>query len=436
MKVISTVPSMYQKLIAREKPILVSVVGAGEFGRQVVTQISYVPNMEIVGVADHDLETAVSALLMSGYKEDEICRAETLEEAKQAVENGKKVAVRDAMMLCELPADALCDCTGSPPFGAKFAYEGIIQKKHLIVINIESTVSVGCALSRIAQENGVVYTTADGDQPSLIAGLYEWAKCLGMEVDVAGKWTSIKTNAESDLTQKRTKIGYADGSKNQVEMCCVANITGLVPDVKGMHCPSLTFDQILSTFDLEEKGGILKKHGVVDAINCLDSENRFIVPKELRGGVFVIASCENRDFSSAARTKHIVTNADGSRVLLYRPYHFVGIETPMSIIRAVMYGEATGAPLPTPVADVYAVAKRDLQAGETLDGIGGATVRGEMEVCTPEKIATRIPLALAENVVLKKPVREGEDLTFDMIEEPNDSFIWKLYKYQIGEGTL
>ena len=183
MKVISTVPSMYQKLIAREKQIRVSVVGAGEFGRQVVTQISYVPNMEIVGVADHDLETAVSALLMSGYKEDEICRAETLEEAKQAVENGKKVAVRDAMMLCELPADALCDCTGSPPFGAKFAYEGIIRKKHLIVINIESTVSVGCALSRIAQENGVVYTTADGDQPSLIAGLYEWAKCLGREVD-------------------------------------------------------------------------------------------------------------------------------------------------------------------------------------------------------------------------------------------------------------
>ena len=424
------IPTTFEKLKGLQIPIRVGVVGAGEFGREVITQISRIPNMEVVAVADTNARAGEEALLAAGYRQEEIVCAENKADAAKVMENGKRVVLRNAMMLCELSADVLVDSTGSPVFGAEFAYYGLKNKKHLVVVNIESTVSVGAALTRIARENGVVYTTADGDQPSLIAGLCDWARILGMEVEVAGKWTGFSRKWQADPDGKRSDIGYHDGSKNQIEMCCVANITGLVPDVPGMHCPSVALEDTLSVFDTQEAGGILQDRGVVEAINCLGEDDRRVVPDHLQGGVFVIAACDNPEFCHAAKTKGFIASPDGKRVLLYRPYHFVGIETPVSILQAVLYGEATGAPLPTPVADVYAIAKRDLVAGELLNGVGGDMVRGEMEKITSESVENRLPLALAEGIRIKSDVAAGNPLTLDMVDIPEDSILWKLYKSQ------
>ncbi|MBR6763882.1 MAG: hypothetical protein IKM13_09060 [Clostridia bacterium] len=426
------IPTTLEKLKNLPAPIRVGVVGAGEFGREVITQIAWIPNMEVAAVVDTNPRAGVEALLAAGYRMEEIECPAGVEDAREAMENGKRLVLRDAMLLCELPLDVLVDSTGSPVFGAEFAALGLENKKHVVVVNIESTVSVGAALTRLAREKGVVYTTADGDQPSLIAGLCDWARTLGMEVEVAGKWTGFSRKWQADPNGKRSDIGYHDGSKNQIEMCCVANITGLTPDVPGMHCPSVALEDTLRVFDSREAGGILHGMGVVEAINCLGEEDQRVVPDHLQGGVFVIASCENPEFCHAAKTKGLIASPDGRRVLLYRPYHFVGIETPVSILRAVLYGEATGAPLPTPVADVYAIAKRDLAPGEILNGVGGDMVRGEMECITPESVKSRLPLALAEGIRLKEAIAAGTPLTLDMVKIPEDSTIWKLYQSQFA----
>lgn len=412
------------------KPIKVGVAGAGEFSVELITQISYMKNIEVYAIGDINPETAVKAFKSAGYGDDDIVIAESVSQAKTYMDMGKRIVFEDALSLCELPVDVLCDITGDPCFGAEFGYKAIENGKHTVVINIESDVVVGPILKRLADSAGVVYTEGDGDQPSLIKGLYDWANVLGLDITVAGKWTTIHTEEFYNEGKKRTSIGYNDGSKNQVEMCCVANMTGLVPDIQGMHKPSLKLTEIINSFSLKEHGGILNGNGVVDVVNCLSADGNSVVEPLLGGGVFIIINSENSQVHHAVKSKGFLGSSDGKRALIYRPYHFVGIETPMSILKAVLYNEPTGAMLPTPVADVIAVAKKDLYPGEVLDGIGGFTVRGVIEKADIAKQKRRLPLGLAEKVCVNSFIPKGTELTYDMLEKDGETFIWKLRKLQ------
>jgi predicted homoserine dehydrogenase-like protein len=422
--------TMFDKLSALDKPIKVGIAGAGEFSRGLITQLSYIRNMEASVVADLNPMAAVNALKAAGWHESDIRVARSLKEAKQALELGKKVVLEDALVMNNLPLDVVCDITGDPCFGAEFAYRAIERNKHVVVVNIESDVVVGPFLRRFADQAGVVYTEGDGDQPSLIKGLCDWANVLGLPVFAAGKWTHIKPDELQSGEGKRTDIGYDDGSKNQVEMCCVANMTGLVPDIRGMHKPSLRLEEIISTFELKEKGGLFNRPGVVDVVNCLSPDGKMTVEPLLGGGVFIVVSTDNPVAREVIRHKGFLHNADCSHALIYRPYHFVGVETPMSILKAVLYNEPTGAPLPSPIADVVAVAKKDLQPGDCLDGIGGKTVRGEMEIFDIAREARFLPLGLAESVRVNRRIPKGTTLTYNMLEAPGDTFVWQLRQQQ------
>ena len=184
-------------------------------------------------------------------------------------------------------------------------------------------------------------------------------------------------------------------------MCCVANMTGFVPDIPGMHKPSLKLTEIVDTFALKEHGGILSQNGVIDVVNCLSPDGNSVVESLLGGGVFIIINSENPQVHHAIRHKGFIGSPDKKSALIYRPYHFVGIETPMSILKAVLYNEPTGAMLHTPVADVVSIAKKDLQPGEVLDGIGGMTVRGVVDRSDTARRRNLLPLGLAEKVRVK-----------------------------------
>ncbi len=385
--------------------------------------------MRVVAVGDRQPEPAVRALVDSGYAEDRIEICDTSAQARRAMEAGKAAVLLDAARLAELPVDAVCDVTGDPIFGAEIAFRTIQEGKHMVVVNIESDVGIGPLLSREAARAGVIYTGADGDQPSLIQGLVEWSRCLGLEVQVAGKWTTMHPPEDYDQSDRRTDLGYLDGSKNQVEMCCVANMTGLLPDRRGMHHPNVALLDMPNLFATREEGGILSQYGIVDCVNSM-LPDRSIREAHLGGGVFVQVTGANPDFLKVLRSKHVIHSTDGKRGLLYRPYHLVGIEAPMTILRAVLYGEATAAPLPAPVADVVAIAKRDLQPGDRLDGIGGRMVRGEMERFEPARAGGLLPLCLAENVRVKCAVAKGETLTYGMLEAEGRDFMWRLRRLQ------
>lgn len=422
--------SIYEKLAAREHPIKVGVAGAGEFSLELVTQTSYITNMEISVIGDINPEVAVKAYQAAGYCLDDIVKADSVEKAKKYMDLGKRVVLGEAIQITELPVDVVCDITGDPKFGAEFGYKAINNGKHVVVINIESDVCVGPILRRLADSAGLVYTEGDGDQPSLIKGLYDWATVLGLNTVMAGKWTHIRPEDSWSLSGKRTDIGYADGSKNQVEMCCVANMTGLKPDKRGMHQPSLTLTDIPDTFSIREYGGILENSGVIDVVNCLSADGSSIVEPLLGGGVFIVISSENHQVQHALKYKGFIWGKNSGNAVIYRPYHFVGIETPISIIRAVLYNESTGAPLPTPVADAISIAKKDLKPGDRLDGIGGETVRGVVEDITVSRNLNLLPLGLAEDVKVKVPISKGTAIAYDMLESEGDNFIWRLRQNQ------
>ena len=411
-------------------PIKVGIAGAGEFSLEMITQIGYIKNMEVSAIGDINPEAAVGAFKAGGYDDNDIVIAKSVTQAKNYMEMNKRIVLESGLSLCELPVDAVCDVTGDPCFGAEFGYKAIENGKHTIVVNIESDVVVGPILKRLADKAGVVYTEGDGDQPSLIKGLYDWATVLGLDVTVAGKWTTIHTEDFYNKGGKRTDIGYNDGSKNQVEMCCVANMTGFVPDITGMHKPSLKLTEIAKTFALKENGGILNNNGVIDVVNCLSPDGSSVVEPLLGGGVFIIIRSENPQVCHAIKHKGFLGSPDKKSALIYRPYHFVGIETPMSILKAVLYNEPTGAMLHTPVADVISIAKKDLQPGEVLDGIGGMTVRGVVERTDKARSKNLLPLGLAEKVRIRQFIPKGTELTYDMLEKDGDTFIWKLRKLQ------
>ena len=422
--------SMLQKLTSRPRPIRVGLAGAGTFGEEMVTQISAIKNMEVTAIGDLDARAGVAAFLKAGCRESDIEICASRNAAQNALERGKRVVVEDALLLNTLDVEVVCDVTGSPTFGAEFAHNAITNGKHVVVVNIESDVVVGSVLRRMAERAGVVYTEADGDQPSLIAGMVDWARVLGLEVTAAGKWTHGVSREDKWLAHgKRSDIGYSDGSKNQVEMGCVANMTGLPPDTRGLRLPSLPLTEIANAFTTRGEGGIFERKGVVDAIACVAPDGRVVEPL-LGGGVFVVVETDNPCCRDVIRHKGFLHSADGRRALLYRPFHFVGIEAPMSILRAVLYREATGAPLPQPVADVMAIAKCDLPAGTLLDGIGGMAVRGVVERADIARAENALPLGLAENVTLNRPVPRGTLLTYAMLEKPGDSLIWKLRRQQ------
>ena len=422
--------TLYEKLNNLKNPIKVGVAGAGEFSAEMITQISYINNMEVSVIGDLNPEAAINTYKSAGYSQDDIVVATSVEQAKKFMELGKRVVLEDGLSICELPVDVVCDITGDPCFGAEFGYKAIDNGKHVVVVNIESDVVVGPILRRLAEKAGVVYTEGDGDQPSLIKGLYDWATVLGLEISVAGKWTHMLPEELFVNEGKRTSIGYNDGSKNQVEMCCVANMTGLVPDIRGMHKPSIRLNEIVNTFSLKEQGGILDQTGIIDVVNCLSPDGETVIEPVLGGGVFIIINTENKMAQYALKNKGFLRSQDSKRALIYRPYHFVGIETPISIMKAVLYNEPTGAQLPIPVADVISIAKKDLQPGEMLDGIGGKTVRGIVERADIAKAKNLLPLGLAERVRVNQFIPKGTELTYDMLQKEGDTFVWRLRRLQ------
>ena len=418
--------TLLETLVARPRPISVGIVGAGDFGAEMVTQIAVMPNIQVDIIGDTDTEKARALFIECGVPADKIRRTQSGAEARRLIAQGYRVVTDIALEIPLTDVDAVCDATGNPYFGAEFAHTAIANGKHVVVVNIESDVGVGSILRAAAEKNGVVYTEADGDQPSLIKGLCDWCGCLGLGVVTAGKWTTFHPEEFRPEVANRVGAGYWDGSKNQVEMCCVANMTGLPPDVRGMHKPTATLREIADILAPRADGGILNRSGVVDAINCATPDGKTMVEHLCGGGVFVVAESAGARFSHVIRGKNVLHSKDGRRALLFRPYHLVGIEAPMSIVKAVLHGVATGAPLRDPVAEVIAISKADLAAGDLLDGIGGRTVRGEVELRKVSDAERLLPLCMAEGVRLNRAVPKNSVLTLDMLEAPGDGFIWKL----------
>ncbi len=427
------------------KPIRVGIVGAGKFGSSVAHQVSRMPGLRLVALADLFPDKARAVFARNGMAADDVVHAGDAPAIARAIEQGKVAVTDDPLALCDAPLDVVVEATGVPENGARIGAAAIARGKHIVMVNMETDVAVGSLLNKRARAAGVVYTVADGDQPGCIMRLVDWAQALGLEVVVAGRGTRrFSSDREGDPEEAFARYGYdpqlvreqqlnaqmynsfRDGSKSQIEMCSVANMTGLVPDVRGMHEPSATIPDLATVFSLQANGGVLNEFGVVELANAVAPDGVTVLPNHLDIGVFIVVRTGHPRIASDLGFYGLKMGPDGTTAAHYRPYHLCGIEAPLSIAEAGLYGKPTGAPIGVPVADVIAVAKRDLTAGETLDGSGGKMVYGLIERAAIVRAGNLLPLTMTDGVRLTRAVAADQPIAYDMIERPTNAFLWSL----------
>ncbi len=435
---------------AEGRPIRVGIIGTGKFGAGLVAQISQMQGMTVSAIADINLDHAIHAYTSSGVPAETLVTAERAAAIDDAIRADRPAITQDGLLVAQSDlVDVVVEATGVPDVGARMAYEAITHNKHVVMVNVEADVTVGPILRRLADAAGVVYTLVDGDQPGCTMNMVDWARALGFEVVAAGRGTIMyaddrqgtpdtvpqRFGFSQEMIQRRTinlKMynSFRDGTKAQVEMAALANAAGLVPDVRGMHEPSVNIEDIARVFSLREEGGILSRHGVVELANSVAEDGQTLLPNGLGMGVFAVIRTDHPFTQEDLRSYYLHPGGNGHNYLLYRPYHLVAVEAPISIAKAALYGEPTGSPLPTPTTEVITVAKRHLEEGETLDGGGGYTVNGLCERAEVAREQKLLPLGLAAGARLKCDVAPGEAITYDMVELVEDSFILKLRRLQ------
>ena len=415
-------------LESRGEQIQAGIIGAGQMGRGLVSQMMLMKGMKPAIVVDINPELAKNAYLHAGLKEDDIKFARNVSEANAWMEQGKYVFTDNADIVAEANLIQVgIEATGVPELGAKFAVDCINNRKHIVMLNVETDVVIGPYLKRLADEAGVVYTGSAGDEPGAVKELYDFADALGFEIRVIGKGKnnaldlecnpdSLYEYATARGVSPKMQTAFSDGTKTMVEMTAMANATGFVPDVRGGHGASATVSELPDLFRLKEEGGILNRYGVVDYVNG-------VAP-----GVFLIISTSLPDIKHEMQ---YLSMGPGPNYVLYRPYHLTSLETPLSAAMAVIDHQPTIVPLGAPVAETITVAKKDMKAGERLDGIGGFTVYGTFERADVAKQIGAVPLGLVNgNAKLLKDVKKGELITQDMVELDQNSLIYKLRKLQ------
>ena len=431
------------------KPIRVGIIGTGKFGGGLVAQISRMQGMVVAAIADIKPENAEYAY-SAAYGEVEIARVDSAQALDESVHAGIFAVVEDGLLVARSGAlDVVVEATGLTDIGAQMASATLAAGNHLVMVNVETDVTVGALLRRKADSAGVVYSLVDGDQPGVTMNMVEWAWSLGFEIVAAGRGTELFASdpigtpdnvAErfgfDPQTLERRRINqkmynsFRDGTKAQVEATAIANMVGLVPDVRGMHEPSCNLADIPRCCSLVSEGGLLSQHGVIELANSVAEDGVTMLDNPLRMGVFVVIRTDHPFIMEDLTNYHCYPGGDGRNFLLYRPYHLVAVEAPITIARAALYKMPTGTPRVVPSADVLTVAKRDLKAGEVLDGGGGYTVIGQSEKATVSQQERLLPLGLSEGAVLKRDVAQGEAIDYAGVNLAEDSFVLKLRREQ------
>lgn len=417
---------------AEGRTIDVALVGAGRFGTAVAAQLGQMRRhgVRLAVVADIRPDNARDALRAAGYADDQLAEATAPGQVGDALRAGRGALTTDPLVAAQAPVDAVIEVTGVPHIAALVVGEALARGTHVVNVTVEADILLGAYFARLAAANGAVYSAADGDQPGVTRRLIAWAETLGYRIVAAGRGTRFyPSDAEGQPEEAFARYGFSaeltarrrfnpqmynsfrDGSKAQIEMTALANMTGLVPDARGMHQPSAGVGDLARLFCPQEYGGLLAREGVVELANAVAPDGATLLPDEITNGVFVVVGTDSPILGEDIAFWGLPGHA-GRFAALYRPYHLCGIETPLSVLDAVLHGRPTGSPLPVPVAECVAVAKRDLAAGERLDGSGGKTIVGLIERAAIARADNLLPLGLAYDVRTTRALPRGAPLTY------------------------
>jgi predicted homoserine dehydrogenase-like protein len=407
-----------------DNPIRVGMVGAGYMGRGIALQIQrYVKGMKLVAISNRTLSEAERAYLQAGVETVET--VETVSHLEEAIAQNKFAITDDPMLLCEAEnIDALVEVTGTIEYSAHVVMKAVENNKHVVMMNAELDATIGPILKVYADRAGVIITTSDGDQPGVIMNLYRYVKSIGFKPVLAGNMKGLQDPYRTPETQKgyaekykqkpQMVTSFADGTKISMEMAVVANATGLKAGKRGMYGPRCGHvNDAVNLFPMDQ----MLNGGLVD----------YILGAEPAPGVFVLGYNED---PIQQQYMNYYKMGDGPIYVFYTPYHICHFETPITVARVILFKDAAAAPIGKAVCDVITAAKRDLKAGEILDGIGGFTCYGMIENMGVSRAEDMLPMGLSEGCHLRRDIPKDYAITYADVELPEGRLSDKLRSEQ------
>jgi predicted homoserine dehydrogenase-like protein len=406
------------KRLETGRPVRVALIGAGKFGSMFLAQVPTITGLEVVVIADLDPDRAREACRTVGWDEARIS-------GTRFVADGLEACQGDGI-------EVVIEATGHPEAGIRHALAAIKAGRHMVMVNVEADVLAGPLLAERARERGVVYSMAYGDQPALVAEMVDWARAAGFTVAAAGKGTKYLPHYHAvtpddiwthyGLTPEQAKAGgmnpqmfnsFLDGTKSAIEMAAIANACDLDVPGEGLRFPPCGVDDLAHVLRPKSVGGQLDRDGMVEVVSSLERDGRPVF-RDLRWGVYVVLKAPNDYAAACFRQYGLPTDSTGRYAAMYKPFHLIGLELSISVLSAALREEPTGSTRSWR-GDAVAVAKRDLKAGEMLDGEGGYTVYGRLAPAARSKADRMLPIGLAHGIRLTRDVAAGAVVTEDAV---------------------
>lgn len=419
------------------QPVRVGLIGAGKFGTMFLAQARHTPGLHVAAVADADAERGPTALALAHWPPTKAV-ARSLPDALHT--GGTWVTTEPLALTDQTGLDVVIEATGHPAQGIRHALAAIERGIHVIMVNLAADALAGPLLAARAREKGVVYSLAYGDQPALICELVDWARTCGFEIAAAGKgakwlpghqattpetvwqhWGMTPERARAGGLSTRVFTSIVDGTKSALELAAVCNATGLVPPAAGLQAPPCGAHDLPRIFKPTWDGGRMEAMGQVEVVSSVERDGR-AVANDLRWGVYVTFLTPAHYSALCFNEYGLLTDDSGAYAARWRPNHLLGMELGVSVASAALLHTPTGSPRAF-VADVVAVAKRDLLAGTELDGAGGFTVWGKLVPAEHAVSHHCLPMGLAHGTILARSVAAGQVLSWADIMPPADSDI-------------
>ena len=427
---------------AAGNPIRVGWVGAGRMITGAICQTALMKGMANSVICDIQPERAFRAYEINGVKRNDVVVARDAATANDAIRKGRPVVVEDNRLMAEVELDCVVEGTGVPEVGAEVAFRCIQGGKNIIMLNVETDVVISPILHQMAERAGVIYSVSSGDEPGLITELVDRWGGLGFEIVAVGKTPTslahlnryetpdtVAEDAAALNINPHFLVTFRDSTKTAIEMSSIANATGLVPDVRGMHGPVAGVQDMARLFCLKEEGGILNRRGVVDYARPLllpDGSVDFL--NSVTPGIFVVIRTTHPQIQKDLDYWSVVRHGD--YYTFYTPYHLVTNEIPLSVVWAVEDHEPTVVPRHGLIAEVMGAAKSNLKAGTVIDGGGGYTVYAVNDLASVAKRENCVPFGLLDGAKLLKDVERDQVITFDMVDLKTDTTLYRLRKLQ------
>lgn len=396
----------------RDRPIRAALIGAGKFGSMFLAQVPSIAGLEVAVIADLDPDRAIAACRNVGWDDARV-------NATHFTDSG--------LIAAQAEVDVVIEATGHPEAGITHALAAIEAGRHIVMVNVEADVLAGPELARRAAQAGVVYSMAYGDQPALVSEMVDWARATGFQVAAAGKGTKYLPAyhhvtpddvwSHYGLTPDAANAAgmnpqmfnsFLDGTKSAIESAAMANACGLDVPEAGLGFPPCGVDDLAHVLRPESVGGQLARDGMVEVVSSLERDGRPVF-RDLRWGVYVVLKAPS-DYAAACFQQYgLPTDTTGRYAAMYKPFHLIGLELSVSVLSVALRGEPTGQTRDWR-GDAVAVAKRDLRAGEVLDGEGGWTVYARATSAQASRAQALLPIGLAHGVALTRDIPAGTPL--------------------------